>query len=80
MCICPRCGSFIDAGEPYCPDCGYMGSDEVNQYEDTIKIDGEEYSKDEVEEILRGYGYDLRDLEDDLIDEEDLEDIMEALT
>ena len=26
--ICPRCGSWIDEGEPYCPDCGYDGSDD----------------------------------------------------
>lgn len=22
--ICPICGSWIDAGEPYCPECGYV--------------------------------------------------------
>ena len=26
--ICPRCGSFIDAGEPCCPNCGHDGSDD----------------------------------------------------
>lgn len=30
--ICPRCGSWIDAGEPYCPDCGYDGSDDDDGY------------------------------------------------
>ena len=27
MGICPRCGSWIDAGEPYCPDCSYIIND-----------------------------------------------------
>ena len=26
--ICPRCGSFISAGDAYCPECGYQGDDE----------------------------------------------------
>ena len=33
MGICPRCGSWVDAGEPYCPECCYDGSgrtDNVN--------------------------------------------------
>jgi RNA polymerase subunit RPABC4/transcription elongation factor Spt4 len=32
--ICPRCGSLIDAGEPYCPNCGYdgCGDDEDDDY------------------------------------------------
>ena len=32
--ICPRCGSWIDAGEPYCPDCGYDGSDDDEEDDD----------------------------------------------
>ena len=31
MAICPRCGSFIDAGEPCCPECGYDGSDDDDE-------------------------------------------------
>lgn len=30
--ICPRCGSWIDEGEPYCPNCGYDGSDDEDDY------------------------------------------------
>ena len=30
--VCPRCGSFIDAGEPCCPNCGYDGSDDEDDY------------------------------------------------
>ena len=30
--ICPRCGSFIDAGEPCCPKCGYDDSDDEDDY------------------------------------------------
>ena len=26
--ICPRWGSFISAGDAYCPECGYQGDDE----------------------------------------------------
>lgn len=26
--ICPRCGTWIDAGEPYCPGCLWDGSDD----------------------------------------------------
>ena len=29
--VCPRCGSFIDAGEPCCPNCGYDGSDDEDE-------------------------------------------------
>jgi predicted amidophosphoribosyltransferase len=32
--ICPRCGSWIDEGESYCPDCGYDGSDDDEYDED----------------------------------------------
>ena len=31
--ICPRCGSFIPAGDAYCPECGYREkSDEAEDY------------------------------------------------
>lgn len=29
--ICPRCGPWIDEGEPYCPNCGYDGSDDEDE-------------------------------------------------
>ena len=32
--ICPRCGSWIDAGEPFCPECGYDGSDDEDEDDD----------------------------------------------
>ena len=76
MGICPRCGSWVDEGEPYCPECCYMGeSDE----EDVITIDGRDYDVDDVERVLRDYGYTLNDLENDLIDDEDMEDILDDL-
>lgn len=47
MCICPRCGSFIDAGEPYCPDCGYMGDDSDDDERETITINFDDYLLEE---------------------------------
>ncbi len=32
--ICPRCGSWIDLGEPCCPECGYDGSDDDDEEDD----------------------------------------------
>ena len=64
MGICPRCGSWVDEGEPYCPECCYGGSDrtdKVNPVHDSDRIDvnGSDYDKgdgfvdeDELEEIL----------------------------
>lgn len=76
MCVCSRCGSLIDAGEPYCQDCGYIcGNDDDNERE-TIRINFDDYILEEVVEALRVNGYDLSDLEDDLIDEDELEDIL----
>lgn len=34
MAICPRCGSWVDEGESYCPSCGYDGSDDEYDDED----------------------------------------------
>ena len=81
MGICPVCGSFIDPGEPYCTDCGYIdGSDDDTSYDsETITIDGNEYDLSDVEDVLKGYGYDLRDLEDGLIDGDDMEFIRDDL-
>ena len=81
MGICPACGSFINPGEPYCPDCGYIdGSDDDISYDsDTITIDGDEYDLSDVEDVLRVYGYELRDLEDGLIDGDDMELILDDL-
>lgn len=32
--ICPRCGTWIDEGEPYCPGCLWDGSDEDDDDEE----------------------------------------------
>ena len=29
--ICPRCGSFISAGDAYCPECGYQERNEEEE-------------------------------------------------
>lgn len=81
MGICPVCGSFIDPGEPYCPDCGYIGSEKSSSSSnnDTITLDGIEYDIDELEDALRDWGYDLDDLESGLIDEDELEEILDDL-
>ena len=81
MGICPAYGSFIDAGEPYCPDCGYIdGSDGDTSYDSkTITMDGEEYDLSDVEDVLNVYGNDLGDLKDGLIDGDDMEIILEGL-
>ena len=73
MGICPNCGSFVDEGEPYCPYCSYTPG---NDYDDSVRIDGEDYNVSDVEDILRRYGYNLYDLEHDLIDDGDFEDIL----
>ena len=49
MGICPRCGSWVDAGEPYCPDCCYDGSG------GTDKVDSV-YDSDRV--TVNGFDYD----------------------
>jgi hypothetical protein len=73
MGICPRCGAWVDEGEPYCPECCYMGED------DTVTIDGRDYDASDVERVLRDYCYNLEDLEYGRIDDEDMEEIIEAL-
>ena len=75
MGICPRCGSWVDEGEPYCPECCYMGEDDS----DVVTIDGRDYDIVNVERVLNNYGYSLYDLENDLIDDEDLEEIIDKL-
>ena len=74
MGICPRCGSWVDAGEPYCPDCCYDGSggtDKVNSVYDSDKRD--------VEDALDELGYDFDDLESGFVDEDELEEILEDM-
>lgn len=80
MGICPRCGSWVDEGEPYCPECCYMGgSDDENEEEDVITIDGREYDRRDVERVLDDFNYTLEDLERNLIDDDDLDDIIDEL-
>jgi RNA polymerase subunit RPABC4/transcription elongation factor Spt4 len=79
MGICPRCGSFVDEGEPYCPYCSYMPGNDSDDEAEMIVIDGNEYRRSDVEDVLRDYAYDFYDLDNDLIDEEDWEDILEDL-
>lgn len=82
MGICPRCGSWVDEGEPYCPECCYDGSDEGTNLEisenlGVVTINGSEYDIDDVEEALEELGYDLDDLKLGLVDEYELEEILE---
>lgn len=78
MGICPRCGSWVDEGEPYCPECCYMGEDE-DDGDDTVTIDGRDYDLSNVERVLENYCYTLEDLEYGRIDDEDLENIIDDL-
>ena len=59
MGICPRCGSWIDAGEPYCPDCSYIindsSSDEEFSDDGIISINGFEYDADDVVDALNEF-------------------------
>ena len=75
MGICPRCGSWVDEGEPYCPECCYMGGDD----DDVVTIGGKDYDVDDVERVLRRYDYVMRDLELDIIDDDDMKDILDEL-
>ena len=43
--ICPRCGSWIDEGEPYCPGCSWDGDDEEEDLEDELIRALTEYSR-----------------------------------
>ena len=84
MGICPRCGSWVDAGEPYCPDCCYDGSggtDKVNSVNDSdrVTVNGFDYDKRDVEEALDELGYDFDDLESGFVDEDELEEILEDM-
>lgn len=77
MGICPACGSYIDPGEPYCPDCGYIPAGSSSAEEE---IESREFDEDELEEVLESRGYDLYDFENGLIDEDELEEILEELS
>lgn len=83
MGICPRCGSWVDEGEPYCPDCCYdssatTGKTRINIHgENVIEVNGTEYDAEDVEDALSEMGCDLSDLEDGNVDEDELEMILE---
>jgi hypothetical protein len=83
MGICPRCGSWVDEGEPYCPECMYDGSesraDQVGVSSDFININGTEYRRFLVEEALEEMGYDIDDFIDGCVDEEELEEILDDI-
>lgn len=51
-----------------------MGSND-----DVVTIGGKDYDADEVERVLRRYGYVMRDLELDMISDDDLDDIIDEL-
>ena len=71
MGICPNCGSWVDEGEPYCPECGYDGSDS-----DVITVNGTDYWRYEVEDALLEMGYVLNDLELGLVNLDELEELL----
>ena len=84
MGICPRCGSWVDAGEPYCPECCYDGSgrtDNVNSVHDSdrVTVNGFDYDKSDVEDALDELGYDFDDFESGFVDEDELEEILEDM-
>ena len=79
MGICPRCGSWVDEGEPYCPECGYDGSEDsiYSSGSDLITVNGTDYYIDDVVEALEEMGYNLDDLERGFVDEEELEEFLQ---
>ena len=84
MGICPRCGSWVDEGEPYCPECCYGGSGSGLESaqaagREVIEINGFDYDREDVEEALDILGYDLDDFECGLVDEDELEEVLENL-
>lgn len=82
MGICPRCGSWVDEGEPYCSDCSYVfessqsGCGESSYGSDFVTINGRDYGLSDVEDALDEMGYDFDDFERGLVDEDELEVIL----
>ena len=85
MGICPRCGSWVDEGEPYCPECGYDGSEESGSarsiFDDCeeIRVNGWRYDRSDVEDALEQMGYDWDDFESGYVDEDELERVLEDM-
>ena len=80
MGICPRCGSWVDEGEPYCPECCYGGnkrSEVENTRDGFINVNGYLYDADDVEDALEELGYDLDDFESGSVDEDELEELLD---
>jgi uncharacterized protein YpuA (DUF1002 family) len=85
MGICPRCGSWVDEGEPYCPECLYDSSSTRSEtisfgirFEE-ISVNGHDYRRDDVEEALDILGYDMDDFDRGLVDEDELEEVLQDL-
>ena len=82
MGICPRCGSWVDEGEPYCCECSYVfessqsGFRESSIGSDIITVNGYDYCRSDVEDALDEMGYDFDDLEIGIVDEDELEEIL----
>lgn len=77
MGICPRCGSWVDEGEPYCPDCCYgagpSSAGDIVAQPDRIEVNGFDYDRRDVERALEELGYDFDDFEAGDVDEYELE-------
>lgn len=86
MGICPRCGSWVDEGEPYCPDCSYydtgiqtVKANSIFDDPDKVTINGFDYDIRDVEDALDELGYDFDDLKSGFVDEDELEEILEDM-
>ncbi len=79
MGICPRCGSWVDEGAPYCPECCYSGDDDSDPIDSGfVTINGREYDIRDVEDALEELGYDIDDLKSGFVDEDELEELLES--
>lgn len=79
MGICPRCGSWVDEGEPYCSECSYVfesSKSESSASSNAVTVNGCDYDLSDVEDALDEMGYDLDDLERGIVDEDELEEIL----
>lgn len=83
MGICPRCGSWVDEGEPYCPECCHGGGSGYHSVrlrhtgDNLMEVNGSLYDIDDVEDALEELGYDMDDFESGLVDEDELEELLD---